>query len=829
MKKILARLALDYDALQLQTTETVSRIKLDANPHVEEMNAVHAEASKVAQWHERRGLDWVIKNVQAGQAFDWREAQEEIKATPAIENKTFASFLLDTPITGLFAAKPQSSVTGWITGSTKEKLAIFNDNLKSAGIVIKANAALRVEEYKAEVARAEKAFTENLFSAHQFYTQVLAATSQRDRAAFLVAIHSPEAKTLSGSAKLKLLDAQVMRGQTSLDVLLNAPFSSPKEEAEFMESVLRQLDDDTVGLRFLSQSIERAQDPAQKERFRAYLSAFAGTAIPVNQNTVINANNFSGVDYAGGKLTLRDAQGKSLLEWGMPAAEAKPILDAFAARSNMLRLHENFYVNVNSYAAIQIEPGKIDFYGADGRIARTWPLSEESPQSVMDEVAKRRNFLKFDNKTFVNANHCAAVALENSNLNIYNAQGKIIGSRTGMSDGDANDLLSAFAGHSGLVAVNPTHLINVNSWAGLRHTNGTLQMSDSKGWEKLSWIGVTSASAEKIFARPGMIKASNTLAINLNHWHAVAYQSDKYLAFYNAKGGSAHGREMPPEEAQAILDAVAKRPEMIRVSGDVIVNSNRSSYTDFHEHQIHMHNLKGDKSLHWPVRKADVTRVFNQFEGRPGQIRLADQLVVNAGSWGLIGYDEGSLKLHDINGHKQKSCYADAEKIRTARQMHRAIGQANALREKFASHPRALKAALDKRTSDDAAYNSDDSLMPLVATAFLSAVTSPVHAGEHLGEDSGVTGGINDDFTADLTAQDAIDVALAEVAMVAQEVSAGSAGDVGDAGGGGGADGAGGCGGGEIRSDIYADPMFANLIDGHFGRGRFRDRDFEMR
>ncbi len=842
--QLIARHKLDKTEIDRQTTIIADRIKTEVKPHIDEMRAVQTKAAQIAAWVDKDGLAWVAKNVQAGKGFNWQDAIEEVARTrpPVLTGKKDFG-LLEAKLDAALSQKPQTTLAGWLSGRIKEQTLAYNLKLAQTGETMKADAASAVKKFEGLASKTEAGSLRTLSTAHEFYAQVVAAAVDKDSAKFLAALRSFAARATPMEAQVTLLETPVSGGRSSLNMIVNAPFPSLKEEAAFLQEMTGLLADDNVSLRFLHKSLDAVTDETKKDRFRSYLSGFAGTIIPISSEEVVNANNFSGIEHKDGQLSFYNSNGSSALTWNMNAERAAPIIAAFAQRPNMIHVENAAYMNVNTISTAWYTDGKIKFHNAQGRSTRYSEASPEEAQAFLTDLSSRGDFIEIEEGEYANVNTCAAVWYTDGQLRFYNTQGRTM-HYWSMPEDQARSILQAFASRSNFAAVNADEYINTNLWAAVTYEDKELRLYNGNGSNALHWKDISARQVKPVLAaysqKPGIVKVLDNQYINPNSFAAISLQ-DGRMDLYSGRGSNVLNWELPREKAAPILAEIAKRPHMLSADANTLINSNSWAAALLHDGNLALYNANGSLAFERRVTAEAGNEILAGFAKRPNYLPLSKGTFVNANSWAVACNQHGAVKFCNSNGFDVFSRDMKPEAYQAFRAAHRALGQTNALKADFSGHARALSATFGSRSSQTVSHSDDGVLLPFMAAAFLLANTNTAYAGENPEQSAGFTSGEGGDFggagasgdfppdempDGDEPLEIEADTFEAEADSGADPDSGGT--DYSD--GGGGTDGGGGGGGGcEISSSLQADPMFQHLADGPFGHGRQRGHDFEMK
>lgn len=846
--KLLERHRLDKDALDTETVSITAQIKADMAPVIEDMQQAQLASRKNASWHADHSLRWVVENVQANQAFDPAAVKAAIAANPVPAFSQDEEFgLLSTPLGEAFKSRPAASIAGWISGRTKEQTMSFNAALKQAGPEIKTRGLALVESFKASSAETAARSLATLSAVHAFYSDVVQAVRTRDAARFQDALKPENSPSVPEDVKARLFATPIDQGKTPLQSLGDFSFPTIRDEAAVLQAVVASFQNDVKGMRFLADLAAQATDDVKRERFQAYMSSFTGTIIPFSPTKVINANNFSLVEYAQGTLSVYGARRNQISASRMSPEEAAPFLDAFSSRPNVLSISDISHVNMNSVAAVFYQDERLKVYDMQGQEAFTWTVNAEKFAALASEVLKRPNFVKINDTHVININACGAVLSSDKRLRVYNTSGSEKFTWSTPPEAMVKSFVDAVASRAQFAAMSPTQHFNINSIAALSYDGDRLVLYNSQGGHTFGWSKVSAEEAapliEAYAKKPGVIKINDNNFVNAASWSAITY-IDGQLGFRRYSGSLALAWKMDQDEAQPILAQIAKRPNMLPIFDAVFVNANSCAAVSFYDGSLRFYNSQGSNTLGWKLPAEEAAPILDKFKQRPNFVGLFDQTVINANSFPAVVYESGSLSFRNARGSQAIGWQVNPARFEAFVGNLRTVGQTNALKADFSDHKGELKKAFASSGSSSNSYSNDGTLLPLMAAAFLLASTSEAYASEHPDHDGFTSGeggdyaggGASGDFPEETEGHDP-DTAEADADGAADteiDTDGGADADMGDGGSdpgcdAGGTDGGGGGGGGECTSDPQADRMFADLIDGGFGRGRQRGQDFELR
>lgn len=829
--KFADRLKLDKAALRQETQDVLAQIRTDLAPLVTKMKTAHKNAAQLSAWYRTHATDWIVQSVEAGNAPHL--PLSDIAGMVVKIDDTQGFHLLDHPLAEASKNPPNETWSGNLTGRNSEEIFKFNKRLKKAGEKIQQDAVTAIKRFETDAEKTETGIRRTLTAAHEFYAEILQSVAANNPDRFAIAMAAPN---VPEEMKMALLEAKGTTGQPALATMAGLPFASLRDEASFMQKIADSFENEFIAMRFLSSSARVTPDAGQKARFASYHSGFVGTVIPVDRN-LINTNSYSGVSYANGRIRMFDPSGKTAINLPRAVSEAQPLLDAIGPRSNMIPLGGDRYMNANMVALVRFRREDVDFIGADGKLLHSFPATRQDMATVQDNIAKRGNFVRADSKIFINTSACAAAGIQGGVFRVYNSRGKPLYEWRDMPLDQSIPLLETFSGRPGFVGVNPSLQVNAGNWAEAVGQDNTLILSNSSGSGSLSWKCRAADDVQGFMtafaARPGAVRISADTIINPGHWDVASREPEGRLRMYHANALCTRTWEMGPEQAQVAFTAMAENPYMVKVGESSLVNGNRATVVMGRGSDIKLHNAAGKQIFAWEIDRADMERVLADFAAQAGYIGLTSGSLLNVNRVPVIGCEKSKLKFYDHSLNSLRCWEMNPDGIASFRQTHRLLGQMNALRSDFSSRASVLTRALRKgegQPGGSVAPTGQD-FMPLMAAAFLIASSDPVPAQEEPDHGAGFTGDAHHDAHQDAhhDAHEPFNAAGADTGASGRsdQFSSGSpTGGVVDAGY---AGGGGGGGSGEISSDITADPMFASLAEGRFGRGRFGDRDFILK
>ena len=610
--KFLERAQLDQATLDSQTEVIVQKIKADVAPLIAEMKTHKIRAHQIASW--QGGLSLLTRLIENGEPLDLQAVKAEIARIPAKSFNRDEDFgLLHVPLENAMLSKPKASLTGWLTARTKEQTQLFNGSLRLSAGTIKARAETSVANFKLKTDQEEVRLLTELTASLEFLRPVVWAVKAQDSAHLLSVLQSPAAQAVSPDVKAVLLAAPLASGKSVLASLPDLPFATIRDEAEFLQDFTRTLGNEALSLQFLHASMNGIQDETKKDRYRAYLSAFAGTYIPLSDNVLVNPNSFTSIDLENSELRVYNSRGTIPVKWHMPAEQARAFLGTVALRPHMIQVDRNTLLNANAASVVWHNDDRIKFYNTQGKYISYWDVKPAQGAAIIAAVAARPNYTRITDVEYAQVNAATAIWSTKGEFRLYNGQGKVMHTWTNVSETESAKILAGFAGRPHFTGVDKDEFINTNSWAIVTHADNELKLYNGAGKRALLWDNVSRQAIQPVLdayaKKPGVIEAFDGVLFNPNSWSAITYEKEE-LGLFDAAGKKAHGWPMTSEQAQRILDAVATRPNMVAVASNIFVNANSWGAAINDEGEFKVYGTQETRSLKWASLKWQVGDEF---------------------------------------------------------------------------------------------------------------------------------------------------------------------------------------------------------------------------
>ncbi len=600
-----------------------------------------AESQAVEAWYERNTAKLIYNAVKANKLESLATAApESFKTLMEQEKKSNYVERVRTSIAYFMSDGPENSVGEWLSGKQHEIQDAFLNKLKEKGekIIAEANDQLISQTTRLEIAR--KSGQENLIVGAKSYADLVNALTGRDAEGVLEILQSEQMQRIPEYLRYELLSMPVADEKSAILALTACAHSKDEEEkliARFIAAT-----GSGEGVTLLAQACAQVTE-AQQDDFRKYLKSHAGLAVQINSDWTMNANAYVNASYGKGLFTITNHDG-SRTEFDMSREKAHALLEILSAGPGYMAIAGNYAININAYASASYEDNKLELHEQDGSYIR-FTMDEQEASQVLKQLAKMPPYSAFNERNVINTNAYQYVAYAEGTLRMKKQNGKY--THYNIGEEKAADLLAALEARPNYIRIE-NELLNMNAVSNISYdeTNQRLDFEDAGG-SGIAWFTMereaASALFDKVAQRPGFIRLNDDIIVNMNLIADVDYNytSKDRLVFGNTGGHAILRVEMTEAQAKPIIDALAERPNFMRIADNIVVNTNAVADVDYDRSskgRLALGNAGGRMIANYEMTHEKAQPIIYALAERANFIRTDKDAVINFFSIGDVRY-----------------------------------------------------------------------------------------------------------------------------------------------------------------------------------------------
>lgn len=608
------------DKLDERIDALTSLIQEELTPILEEIQRTVAEFRNSQGWYKDNALETAYSSIQENSPLNKEGVEADVGKKEVILNEEDTSSLT-SQLSDAVSKRPDPGLWTWLKGESKQVRLDYLNSLKETGDALIAEAQEELARRKNQLSAAKQSHWENLVQLHDFYEGFAAAIISKNHKAILASLNSASAEGITPYAKSELIARPLNGYDSAFEAIANMDFPDQNTESEIIANIMNGIGSDNEALRVICGMISSISDQDQAGKYTKYASAFSGTFIPVGDKAV-NVNLIGYASSSNAVVLGSSSSGRGYPERVNLRENNDAILSALSENKSFVRLGENV-INTNMIGFATSRNVIVTGSSTSGRGYPERLSIGEKGESFLNELEKRPNFIRVG-EAVVNSNKVGYVNKNNVIVTGSSTSGRGYPERFSIGD-DAQDIMDAFAKLPNFIKVGDD-IVNANmiGYADERTLVVPGCSSSGRGYPQTYDVTDNQDILNTLADLPNFVRVGKSV-VNI---HKIGYADQRSLI---VTGSSTSGRGYPKtidiqDDSQAVFSELAKHSQFIK-AGNNIINANMVGYADDRSIVVTSSSSSGrgyPKTL--DVRE-NSEAILSALAKRPNFIRVGDVLI----------------------------------------------------------------------------------------------------------------------------------------------------------------------------------------------------------